>query len=41
MNGPKKLECYLKLDWEGLPGANTLAREHQPKGKPQYGWPPH
>jgi hypothetical protein len=23
VNGPKKLACYITLDWKGLPGTNT------------------
>jgi hypothetical protein len=25
MNGSNKLECYITIRWEGLPGTNTLA----------------
>jgi hypothetical protein len=25
MTGPRKLERYITLDWEGLPGTNTPA----------------
>jgi hypothetical protein len=25
MIGTDKLECYITIDWKGLPGTNTLA----------------
>ncbi len=24
MNGPNKLDCYITVDWKGLPETNTL-----------------